>query len=126
MANSYVELQGKAGKYFQSRLIKVTFTWLSIADGSYTETTDGYFCGRIVRLVTDPGATAPTDNYDVYLTDSDGGQIIGTQGENRDTATTEGINITAPGGYFAGTLTLTIAAAGAAKIGTVYVWIAPA
>ena len=28
--------------------------------------------GRLIKIVTDPGATAPTDNWDVVLTDEEG------------------------------------------------------
>lgn len=45
--------------------------------------------GRLLQLVTDPGATAPTDNYDITLVDGNGLDVLQGVGANRDTATTE-------------------------------------
>ena len=64
--------------------------WTADTDGSYTNYTtlwnvDGY----IFMVVTDPGATAPTDNYDITLLDSDGVDVMGGELANRDTANTE-------------------------------------
>lgn len=71
--------------------------------------------GRLVQLITDPGATAPTDNYDITLVDGNGLDVLQGVGANRDTTNTEAAAI-----VFAGTsinpvvdetdtLTLTIA-----------------
>jgi hypothetical protein len=46
--------------------------------------------GFIYAIQTDPGATAPTDNYDVYLRDyTTGVSLLGTSLENRDTVNSE-------------------------------------
>lgn len=45
--------------------------------------------GRLVQLITDPGATAPTDNYDITLLDGNGLDVLQGVGANRDTANTE-------------------------------------
>lgn len=45
--------------------------------------------GRLLALVTNPGATAPTDNYDVTLEDGDGLDRLQGVGANRDTANSE-------------------------------------
>lgn len=45
--------------------------------------------GRLLALVTNPGATAPTDNYDITLEDADGADRLQGVGANRDTANTE-------------------------------------
>jgi len=57
---------------------------------------DGYY---LYQVVTNPGSTAPTDNYDIVITNSDGNttgttttglpDIMGSQCLNRDTANTE-------------------------------------
>ena len=39
--------------------------------------------------VTDPGATAPTDNYDITIVDEYGSDIFGATLTNRDTTNTE-------------------------------------
>ena len=45
--------------------------------------------GTLLALETNPGATAPTDNYDVAVTDGEGADRLHGAGANRDTATTE-------------------------------------
>lgn len=47
----------------------------------------------LYSVETNPGATAPTDNYDITLIDSDGADLAGGTLMNRDTATTEFVNI---------------------------------
>ena len=62
--------------------------WTSTAGGAVTcETSriDGY----VTYIVTNPGATAPTDDYDIVLSDSDGIDISDGLLANRDTANTE-------------------------------------
>lgn len=92
----------------------------------YPENKSGY----IIKVVTDPGSTAPTDNYDVTLIDATtGADLLGGEGMNRDTATSEeaipkigsayGANFV-PGAF---TMTLTGNAVVSAT-GTVYVYIA--
>lgn len=69
----------------------ITVTWQTAANGSLTSTaiTGGLVYGVLLRLVTNPGSTAPTDNYDITLTDEDGFDALGGVGANRDTTTTE-------------------------------------
>lgn len=43
----------------------------------------------IINVVTDPGSTAPTDNYDITFTDSRGADLLDGECLNRDTSTTE-------------------------------------
>lgn len=45
--------------------------------------------GKLLKIVTNPGSTAPTDNYDVYLYNQHGIDVLGGMGANRDTANTE-------------------------------------
>lgn len=45
--------------------------------------------GTILGISTNPGSTAPTDNYDIVLLDADGADRLGGVGANRDTSTTE-------------------------------------
>jgi hypothetical protein len=67
-----------------------TIAWTGHTDGTYTSYTtlwnvDGY----VFMVVTDPGATAPDDNYTVALTDSDGVDVMGGEMADCDTANTE-------------------------------------
>lgn len=45
--------------------------------------------GTIIGVITNPGSTAPTDNYDLTLVDQDGLDRLGGVGANRDTANSE-------------------------------------
>lgn len=68
--------------------------------------------GAFVGLATNPGSTAPTDNYDITLVDGDGLDRLNAVGMNRDTTTSERVAVTGVP-YFTqgelGNLTLTIA-----------------
>ena len=82
--------------------------------------------GQIIRLVTDPGAAAPTDNYDITLPDSNSFDALQGLGANRDTANTEQQNIVISGTSVHpavnDTLTFTIAAAGNSKAGQAVIY----
>ena len=45
--------------------------------------------GTIIAVDTNPGTTAPTDNYDMTITNTDGVDIMGGALANRDTANSE-------------------------------------
>lgn len=101
---------------------KIKWTWTSAAGGAADLVTVGNYAGRVLSLVTDPGAAAPTDNYDVTVTDPDGYDVLQGAGANRDTATTETAVPTAESVAF-GTLTLNVSNAGDAKEGTATLYI---
>lgn len=70
------------------KIIKVD--WICATDNSFTNhEIDIAPNGRIELVVTDPGTTAPTDNYDIQLLDSTGVDIMGGGLADRDTANTE-------------------------------------
>lgn len=77
----------RAGEY-----CKITVDWVSDStSGAVSGTTDPVY-GELVRGVTDPGSTAPADNYDVALTDPAGADLLGLSHDDlmdRDTANTE-------------------------------------
>lgn len=62
-------------------------TWTSHTDGSATQAVT--IDGQILRVVTNPGATAPTDNYDITFVDADGQDVMEGFLANRDTTNTE-------------------------------------
>lgn len=67
-----------------------TMSWTAdAADGSVPATASPVFNGYVFLVATNPGATAPTDNYDITLTDSDGVDISGGELLNRDTISSE-------------------------------------
>lgn len=70
----------------------ITITWVADAAAATVPSTDitgGKVYGVLQRIVTNPGVPAPTDNYDITITDSDGLDVLGGVGANRDTANTE-------------------------------------
>lgn len=76
----------------------ITFTWTADAsDGSIPNTTSsGYYpdgrrgeIGYVSLVTTNPGDTAPTDNYDIAIWDEDGVDIMGNTLDDRDTANSE-------------------------------------
>ena len=104
-------------------LKRVKFAWTSSAGGAADATTSATYSGEVLTLVTDPGATAPTDNYDVVVNDADSIDVLAGAGANRDTANTEYVLAASLGGCVDSKLTLAITNAGNAKDGTVYVYI---
>ena len=107
---------------------KVTWAWTSAADGSVgaaavSTTTTNAYSGKIEMLVTDPGATAPTDNWDLVINDEDGTDVLAGAGANRDTANTEQVLAASVGIVANDTLTMLVTNAGSGKTGTVYVYI---
>lgn len=73
----------------------VVFTWLAnTVTGTVPATSTGeewpdIRAGCITKVVTNPGSTAPTDDYDITLTDADGVDLMGGELANRDTANSE-------------------------------------
>lgn len=101
---------------------KIKWTWTSATGGTASGTTSLAYTGKVYRVVTDPdGTAAPSDNYDITITDDDGVDVLDGNGANRDTATTEAI---APAAVLVGSkLTLSVTNAGDEKAGVVYVYI---
>jgi hypothetical protein len=71
---------------------KVLVSWTSDdTTGAVTGATRK-IVGTLVKAITDPGATAPSDDYDIAITDEEGADVLGTSVAglgNRDTANTE-------------------------------------
>ena len=69
--------------------------------------------------MTNPGATAPTDNYDIVVNDADSVDVAAGVLANRDTANSEQAYPAADTYHvFDGPLSLVVSAAGNAKQGT--------
>lgn len=99
----------------------VQWAWTSDASGDVSGTDTVALSGVPLRWVTNPGSTAPTDDYDITVLDDDGIDIANGGLADRDTSNTEhfipGGNA-APGAAFMGLLSLVVANAGNAKEGT--------
>ena len=105
---------------------KIKAVWVSDDTlGTASGTTEFVYDGKVELLTTVPAAAgaAPTDNYDVTLTDADGVDVLGGGGADRDTANTEQKVSANLGVVAASKLTLNIANAGNSRGGTVYVYI---
>ena len=69
---------------------RIQVDWVAdAADGSVPATALPSIEGRLLALVTNPGGTAPTDNYDITLPSGEGDDRLQGVGANRDTANTE-------------------------------------
>lgn len=104
---------------------KIKFTWTSASDGTASGSTTFPYDGKVELLTTVPGTSgaAPSDNYDLTLTDSDGVDVLGGGGANRDTANTEQVLGSSLGAVAGSLLTLNVTNAGDSKSGVVYVYI---
>src|SRR5687768_8174322 len=71
---------------------KVLVSWTSDdGTGAVTGVT-GKIVGKLIKAVTDPGTAAPTDDYDIVITDEEGANVLTpcqANLTNRDTANTE-------------------------------------
>ena len=74
------------------RRLQITAT-ADAADASFPATALPRFQGRLLALHTNPGATAPTDNYNITLIDGDGMDRLQGVGANRDTANSEQVPV---------------------------------
>lgn len=73
---------------------RINFSCVADAsDGSFPATALPAFEGRLIGLHTNPGATAPTANYDITLIDGDGIDRLQGVGANRSTSASEQVPI---------------------------------
>ena len=69
---------------------RIVVDWVAdAADATVPDTLLPTIEGRLFELTTNPGGTAPTDNYDITLIDAEGIDRLQGVGANRDTANTE-------------------------------------
>jgi hypothetical protein len=103
---------------------KVSFAWTSSAGGAADATTTAVIDGKLLGFATVPDAVAaPTDNYDITITDAQGLDVLLGQGANRDTANTEYVDGASIAAVASSVLTLGVTNAGNAKEGTAVLWI---
>ena len=107
-------------------LQKVRWTWVSSTAGTASEATTARFNGSLQELITIPdgGGTAPTDQYDITITDANSVDTLGGQGANRSGTATEYKKASDGLGFVkSSVLTLNVSNAGEAKGGTVELYI---
>ena len=117
-----------------SDIAKHTFAWTSASDGTATVASSIAISGRIARVVFIPSSTAaPTNLYDVTLTDSDSVDVLAGQGANLSDTTKsnvcpgiplkDGTTTSVQPTTVDSVLTLNVTNAGNAKAGTVVVYV---
>lgn len=105
---------------------KVSFVWVSgsgAEDGTASGTTTAAFDGDIIGLATIPSVTAPTNLYDITVTDAGGHDVLMGAGADRATATTEYVAGTSLAVAAGSKLTLNVTNAGTTKGGTCILYI---
>lgn len=96
---------------------KIVIDWTADAgDGSVPNLSLTNLCGYVIKAITNPGSTAPTDNYDITLGDPEDSALdaLGGALANRHTTTTQQVYPTVSGATVPiwldkGTYTLAIA-----------------
>ena len=78
------KIKGLKGNY----VLTLTCT-ADASDGSFPSTATRVINGFVYLVKTNPGTTAPTDNYDITLTDEDGVDIMNGELADRDSSDTE-------------------------------------
>jgi len=88
-------------------------------------TTESFYSGQVLFLVTVPGTgdAAPSDNYDLTILDKNDVDILSDAGMNRDAASTESVLAASLGCVANSQLELNIANAGSSNTGICYLWI---
>ena len=95
----------------------ITFTWTSTAGGAVShevlaDNPHGFYC----QCDTNPGAAAPTADYDIEFLNEDGADMFTETLHDRHTTASEVVTLSAPVACN-GTPTFTVANAGNAKSG---------
>lgn len=93
-AGACVQTKAQVTTTSDTRVVTFTCTGNS-SDGTFpaiafSTTTLAYVKGYFLyQVITDPGSTAPTDNWDYTITDANGVDVLGGTGANRHTTTTQ-------------------------------------
>ena len=109
--------------YGSVKLIK--YEWTAGTGGTVLAdcTSESFYCGQLLSVVTVPGTAgdAPTDDYDVTLLDKYDVDLMADAGADRATGTTETILSGSLGAVVNSQIELNVANAGSAGTGVVYV-----
>ena len=110
---------------------KIIAVWTCDASGDAAATTKK-ITGSLIKGVTDPGAAAPTADYDIVLTDPEGINLLGLSADDlvdRHTTTTEEVYFYLSTGLrdpvVADKITVTVSNAGNAKNGEIILYYRP-
>ena len=118
-------------RIIDSDIRKYTLTWQSSSGGAVDFTTPA-IAGELIGIEFDPGATAPTANYDITLTDENGLDVMAGQGANLSATVTtmvkpgipfkDGVTTSVAPMIVHGTLVLAITNAGDTKNGVIVLY----
>jgi hypothetical protein len=121
------------GTAMSKDVVKYTWSWTSAADGTVSSASPYKISGEILRVVFNPGATAPTTLYDITLTDENSMDVLAGQGGNLSEVNTtnvcpgvplkDGTTTSTRPIAVHDTLTLNVTNAGDSKQGTVDVYV---
>lgn len=105
---------------------KISFLYVTHTDGTATGETTGDYSGKIAYVISDPGATAPTEGWDFQIQNEDNFDLLNGAGTDRSASITEYLHGDKDGLGCAvkEKLTLEVENAGNTKGGTVVVYIA--
>ena len=96
----------------------VQWSWTSDSSGDVSGTDTDAISGRAYRWATNPGSTAPTDDYDIVVNDADALDVAAGVLADRDTSNSEQAYPAANTYHiFDGPLSLVVSSAGNAKEG---------
>ena len=108
-------------------LSKYSCAWTSSAGGAVTEVDVALKAGQLVQVIMTAGATTPSDDYDVTLTQEDGeDDLLGGGGADCSNSLTKVVNLdraNLPTWIPAGNYWPTVANGGNAKTGTIDIYI---
>jgi len=132
---------GQDGKGQHGGIKRILIDWTSDDTTGAVSGTTRKISGELLKVVTDPGAAAPTANYDIVITDEESVDVLsglgGTGGTapsllNRHTSTTEVVHLWAenaatdvvPGSqpYVCDVLTVAVTNAGNSKTGQIIIY----
>lgn len=113
-------------------IARYKIAWTSASDGTVTATVSVNGCLLRWAFVPAGGGSAPTDNYDMTLSDVASIDVLGGTGANLSTSATkesatgmtftDGTNNAPVPRAICDELTLAITNAGSGKSGTIYLW----
>lgn len=98
---------------------EIIFAWTSSSAGAADGTSTWSYNGEVAEVQIVPGATTPSNLYDVTLTDSNGVDVLYGQGANCSNASTPVVKGAAL--VSNSTIVLGVSNAGSAKDGTIIV-----
>lgn len=135
-AMSFTYDDGADGAGHRAGVRRILIDWTSDDTTGAVSGTSRKIVGELIKGVTDPGATAPTDNYDIAITDEEGADVLGGSTSslaNRSTSATQTVyfglsDATAMIGAFpvvCDALTFSVTNAGNSKVGQIIIYYKP-